>query len=180
MKIVKKILLFLLVIIVLLLIVGLFVPKVMKSEKEIVINKPKQQIFDYIKSLKNQNNFSKWAKMDPEMKQSMRGTDGAVGSVNSWEGNSKVGKGEQEVTKIDDGKRVDFELRFEKPMKSTSTAYITTETITDSTTKVKWGYEGKIPYPFNVMNTFGTMTKLIGDDFSTGLANLKQQMEATK
>ena len=68
MKILKKILLFIVVIVAIALIAALFISKEMKAEREIVINKPKQQVFDYIKYVKNQDNYSKWNKMDPGMK----------------------------------------------------------------------------------------------------------------
>ena len=32
----------------------------------ITINQPKKTVFDYIRMLKNQDNFSVWAKMDPK------------------------------------------------------------------------------------------------------------------
>ena len=37
-----------------LLIAGLFIPKGMKATREIVINKPNAEVFNYIKLLKNQ------------------------------------------------------------------------------------------------------------------------------
>lgn len=63
MKIIKKILLGLLALIVLLLVVALFVPKEFKSERQIIINKPRQEVFDYLKYVKNQNNFGVWQKI---------------------------------------------------------------------------------------------------------------------
>ncbi len=59
MKILKKIIIVLGVIIAILLLVALFVKKDYAVEKEIVINKPKTEVFEYIKYLKNQDNFSK-------------------------------------------------------------------------------------------------------------------------
>src|SRR5690348_10023775 len=99
MKIVKKILLGIVAIIVLLLIIAIFLKKEYTVERSITINKPKQQIFDYVKLLKNQDNFSAWAKLDPNMKKEYHGTDGTVGFVSAWDSDKKdVGKGEQEIT----------------------------------------------------------------------------------
>ena len=66
MKIVKKILIGLAILIALVLVVALFVGKEYTAESEIIINKPKQEVFEYIKHIKNQNNYSKWNMMDPE------------------------------------------------------------------------------------------------------------------
>jgi uncharacterized membrane protein len=175
MRIIKKILLFIVAIIALFLIVALFVSKDYKVEKSITINKPKTEIFNYIKSLKNQDNFSKWASLDPSMKKSSRGTDETVGFTTMWEGNKDVGKGEQEIKKIEEGKRIDFELRFEKPMKDIAQAYMTTDSVAPNQTLVKWGLTGHMTYPMNIMGL--VMDKMVGGDFEVGLANLKALQE---
>jgi hypothetical protein len=38
-------------------------------------------VYDYVKYLKNQNDYSVWAKIDPGMKTEFRGKDGTVGFV---------------------------------------------------------------------------------------------------
>lgn len=178
MKILKKILIVLAVIIAIPLIVALFVKKDYKVEREIVIQKPVQQVYDYLKYLKNQDEFSKWASMDPAMKQTYRGTDGTVGFVSAWESESDdVGVGEQEIKGMTEGKRLDYELRFMKPFESTSKAYLTTDAAADSSTKVTWGFEGNMPYPMNLMTLVMNMDEAIGNDLEVGLNNLKKVME---
>ena len=162
----------------LLLIIALFLKKDYAVERSVTVNQPKQLVFDYIRSLKNQDNFSKWASMDPNMKKEYRGTDGTVGFVSAWEGNKKVGKGEQEIKKITEGERVDFELRFIKPFAGLANAYITTEAVNNQQTLVKWGFDSRMKYPMNLMLLFMNMEKMIGNDFSTGLNNLKNNLEA--
>jgi hypothetical protein len=163
--------------IVALLLAGLIISKDIKTTREIVINNPVNEVFNYIKYLKNQQNYSKWATLDPNIKNEFRGTDGAVGFVNSWEGNKKVGVGEQEITGITEGKSLSTELRFIKPFKSLAKAVMTTEAVDANSTKVSWGFESKMNYPMNVMKLFMNMEKAIGNDFSTGLANLKTVLE---
>ncbi len=160
-----------------LLLAGLFIPKGMKATREIVINKPKNEVFNYIKYLKNQDNFSKWASMDANMSKSYRGTDAATGFVSAWEGNKKVGKGEQEIIGIEEGKKVEYEIRFEKPFKSFAKSILSVEPAGNDATKVSWDFEGCMNYPMNVMKLFMNMEKNIGNDFSTGLSNLKAIME---
>ncbi len=160
-----------------LLIAGLFIPKGMKATREIVINKSNAEVFGYIKQLKNQDNYSKWGSMDPNMKKSYRGTDATVGFVSAWEGNKKVGTGEQEITGIEEGRKLSTELRFIKPFKSVAQSSMTTEGLSDYSTKVSWGFEGQMNYPMNIMKLFMNMEKAIGNDFSTGLSNLKALME---
>lgn len=178
MKILKNALLVLGIIIAIPLIVALFVKKEYAVEKEIIINKPKAEVFEYIKYLKNQDNFSKWNQIDPNMKKTYTGTDGTVGFVSHWESDNKeVGWGEQEIKKITEGERVDFELRFLKPFEATEPAYMTTETVNGNQTKVKWGFSGHMNYPMNIMMLFMDFEQMIGDDLQTGLSQLKAVQE---
>ncbi|MFN8288649.1 MAG: SRPBCC family protein [Chitinophagaceae bacterium] len=164
-------------IIALLLVAGLLISKDLKATKEVVINKPAGEVFNYIKYLKNQDNFSKWGSLDPAMKKSYTGTDATVGFVSAWEGNKKVGQGEQEIKAIQEGSRVDYEIRFIKPFRSVAKSTLTTEAKDAGSTKVTWGFEGKMNYPMNVMKLFMNMEKSIGNDFATGLNNLKTLLE---
>lgn len=178
MKIVKKILIALVIIIAIPLIIALFTNKDYAVEKEVVINKPKQEVFNYIKLLKNQDNYSVWATMDPNMEKSYKGIDGTIGFISAWDSkNNEVGKGEQEIMKITDGERVDFQLRFEIPFEATDNAYMTTDSISENQTKVKWGFTGKMDYPMNFMLLFMDMEDMIGKDLENGLSNLKKVFE---
>lgn len=178
MKILKIIGIVILVVIVLLLIIAAFVKKEIKIEKEVIINKPKEEVFAYIKKLKNQSKYAIWNTYDPAMKQNFIGTDETVGFISSWESNhKKVGVGEQEIKKVIEGERLDFELRFKKPFESTSQSYMITESIDSSTTKAKWGFESKMAYPLNAMLLFISAEEMCGSDFRIGLDNLKVVLE---
>lgn len=178
MKALKKILLVIVVLVAIVLIMAAFTKKNYAVERQIVISKPKQEVFDYVKHLKNQDSYSKWAMMDPAMKKTYTGTDGTVGFVSAWDSDKKdVGKGEQEIKKITEGERVDFELRFIKPFEATEHAYMLTEAVSPSETKVKWGFDGHMAYPMNLMLLWMDFEKMIGDDLQTGLTNLKSNLE---
>ena len=180
MKILKYLLFLVIGIITLVLVAALFVKKEYEVQREVVIQKPRQEVYDYIKYLRNQDNFSKWANMDPAMKKGYKGTDGEVGFVSAWESNkSDVGQGEQEIKKMEEGKRVDTELRFIKPIESTSAAYMSVEDYQGIYSKVKWHFTGKMSYPLNLMILMN-LEKSIGADLQTGLNNLKVIMEGKK
>ena len=178
MKILKKIGIAFAIIIAIPLIAALFIKKDYAVEREINISKPKQEVFDYIKLLKNQDNFSIWAMKDPGMKKEYKGTDGTPGFTASWEStNKEVGKGEQEIVKITEGERIDTKLRFKIPFEAQDDAYFSTEASGENQTKVKWGFSGSMPYPFNFMCLFFDMDKQVGGDLATGLENLKVVLE---
>jgi len=101
-----------------------------------------------------------------------------VGFVSAWDSEmNEVGKGEQEIKKIIEGDRIDFELRFIKPFEATDNAYMSTESVADSSTKVTWGFNGRMNYPMNLMLLTMNMDEMLGKDLQEGLVNLKANLE---
>ncbi len=177
-KILKWLVIIVVIIITVPLIAALFIKKDYEVGREIVINKPKQEVFEYTKYLKNQNDFSKWASLDPHMQKTFTGTDGTPGFISAWESDSSdVGAGEQEIKAIKDGERIDYEIRFKKPFESTASAYMSFAPAGTDQTKVKWVFYGTMPYPMNLMTVIMNMDESIGNDLDTGLKNLKAIVE---
>jgi hypothetical protein len=54
---------------------------------------------------------------------------------------------------------------------------MSTEAVAGNQTKVKWGINGVIPYPMNVMLPMMNMDQMIGNDLQKGLENLKDKLE---
>lgn len=173
MKVLKKILIVLLIIIAIPLIVALFVPNESTSEGQVVINKPQQEVFDYIKYVKNQDNFGVWQLSDPNMKTTSEGEDGTVGFKYSWE-SEKLGKGAQVITQIIDGESMESDMFFYDFDDTPSKAYFRLEEQSPDQTLVKWGISWTTPYPWNLMSLFYNMDK----DFNEGLGKLKEIIES--
>ena len=153
-------------------------PSDFRVEREITINKPKAEVFNYVKILKNQNDWGPWVKKDPAIKLDYKGNDGEVGFVSSWTSElEEIGAGEQEIKKIVDGSQIDTELRFKKPFESTSQAYLILEETGANSTKAKWGFTGSMPKPMNLLLLVMDMDKEVGKDFDEGLKNLKTILE---
>ncbi|MGH9948178.1 MAG: SRPBCC family protein [Pyrinomonadaceae bacterium] len=153
-------------------------PTDFKVEREVTINKPKAEVFDYLKNIKKQSEWGPWFKKEPTMKQDFRGTDGEAGFVAYWNGTTDdVGEGEQEIKRIVEGERIDTELRFKRPFESKADAYLITEPVAENQTKVKWGFNSSMPRPTNLMLLFIDMDKEIGKDYDEGLATLKSTLE---
>ena len=97
--------------------------KEMIIEKNVSINKNINEVFNFLKQTKNQDQFSVWNMKDPGMKKSHSGSDGTKGFIYSWDSKDKnVGAGAQEITNINEGSRIDYELRFLRPMQNTATS----------------------------------------------------------
>lgn len=171
MKVLKKILIFVFGLIALALIVAAFLPKKFQSERQIVIERPHEEVFDYVKFVKNQDNFGVWQRADPDMQATEEGEDGTVGFQYRWTG-KKIGKGSQTIVAITEGERIDTELDF--GFGEPAHAYFITEAGNPTRTRVTWGLEGKSPYPRNLMRLFFD----VGDDFEEGLRHLKEILES--
>jgi hypothetical protein len=177
MRVLKIILIVIVLIIAIPLIIGLFTNKDYAVERTIVIDKPSQEVFDYVKLLKNQDNYAKWSELDPNQVTTYTGVDGTPGFIAAWEGNKDVGMGEQEITRVVDGQRIDTELRFIKPFKSQSDAYMVTESLGADQTLVRWGFSGRMSWPMNLFLLIMDMDESIGDDYDHGLQKLKSILE---
>jgi uncharacterized protein YndB with AHSA1/START domain len=177
MKLFVKTLLTIFSLIVLLLLVGLFLKKDYAVAREIVINKPVDQVFDYIRYLENQDQYSAWAEMDPNQEITYTGTDGEVGFVSAWKG-EVTGEGAQEITRIQENSRIETKLRFIKPFKAENDVYMEVEAIGENQTLLRWGFSGRSPWPLNLMTLFFNIEKGVGADYDKGLQKLKGILEA--
>jgi len=162
-------------IIALLLLIALFMKKKHYVNREIIINAPRQKVFDYIKLLKNQDEFNKHAMAGPDRKREFKGTDGTVGYIYAWSGDKNAGVGEKEIKNIIEGKRVEMEIRFVKPMAATASIIMDTESLSNDQTKVSWSNAGILKYPFNIM--IPMMEKHVAKDMDSSLATLKNILE---
>ncbi|WP_281540429.1 SRPBCC family protein [Maribacter aestuarii] len=157
---------------------ALIAPKTYNVFRTIEIDSPKTKVFPHLRYLNKQQEWSPWAKKDPNMERKFTGTDGEVGAVSYWKGNKEVGEGEQEITKIVDGERVEGQLRFFKPWKSESDCYMQLEETSNGKSKVTWGFSGKNKFPMSIMMLVMSMDKMVGKDFEEGLQTLKTKMES--
>jgi hypothetical protein len=162
-------------VLVLILLIGLFMRKKHFVRREITISAPRQIVFDYVKFLRNQDNFNKNAMAGSDRKKEFKGTDGTVGYIYSWSGSKEAGEGEKEIKNIVEGKRVEAEIRFIKPMKVSATIIMETESVSENQTKVCWSNSGTLKYPMNIL--IPMMEKSVAKDMDTSLATLKSILE---
>ena len=164
-------------IVVLVAVLGLIAPKSFDVSRSIDIARPPSDVYNYVRFLQKQAEWSPWEKKDPNMAKQFEGTDGEVGAISKWQGNKDVGEGEQEITRLVPNERVDSRLRFFKPWKSESDAYMVSENNGSGGTKFTWGFTGKNKFPFSIFMLFMNMDKAMGKDFEEGLSKLKTNLE---
>lgn len=179
-KLLKVVGVFILSVIIISLIAALFVRKEYSLEVSEEIHRSKDDVFNYVLLLQNQEEYSVWALDDPATEISHKGTDGTVGFIYSWESDDKkVGQGEQEITHIEPGSRIEHEIRFIKPFKAVSHAcFQIDKNESEEKTNLNWGISGKMKYPINLIFLFVDFEKNIKDDLETGLKQLKEILES--
>lgn len=170
MKTVKKIIIVVGIIVVIPFIIAFLVPKSFKSERSIQIDQPRQQVFEYVRFVRNQDHFGVWQLSDPNLSYTEEGVDGTVGYTYTWDG-EVTGKGSQKIVRLVPLDSVITALDFGmgKPVHS----YFILSELGAERTQVTWAMEGETPYPFNLFNLFFD----VGDDFEEGLQNLKVILE---
>lgn len=161
----------------LLLLVAAFAKKGYTIRREIVVDRPVATVFDYLRHIKNQDLFSVWVMKDPAMAKKFTGTDGTVGFIYGWNGNKDAGEGEQEIMALEDGKRIEIEVRFKRPFEAVAQTPFTTEPAGEGKTRVSWTMISTMKYPMNIMLVFMDMDKLLGKDMETSLGTLKGLLE---
>jgi hypothetical protein len=159
----------------LLLIIALFMKREHYVKREIIINAPRQKVFDYLRLIKNQDEFNKHAMAGPDRKREFKGTDGTVGYIYAWSGNKDAGVGEKEIKNIIEGKKIETEIRFVKPMRAIASMIMETESLSDDETKVYWSNAGTLKYPVNIM--ISMMEKHVAKDMDISLSTLKNILE---
>lgn len=179
MKLLKQLLFILISCVVIILITALFVNKTYTIERKIVIQKNPEDVYNYLKFIKNQELWCDWQQLDPSMKKYYKGEDGTVGFVYTWLSNNEaVGEGEQELKLLKYPERIECEIHFTEPNEKNYFTYFQLNSKL-AATELVWGYQGRTPWPFNLLNVFSNPEEEIGPDLEKGLKNLKKQLEGT-
>ncbi len=148
----------------------------MKIEKSVEIRRDSEQVFNYLRITTNQDKFSVWNMGDSGKKTTAKGTDGTVGFVYRWDSQVKsVGAGEQEITAIEEGRSITYDLRFERPMKNTAVAKFEVTPTGSGTTQVTWSFDSPSKFPMSLFTPI--FKNMLGKDMIKGLTNLKAILE---
>ena len=175
MKTIRTIGMVILIIIIFLLVISLFLPKIIRVERSVVIQAPVETIFGQVNTLKNWENWSARFKMDTAVHSKYSGAASGEGAVYEWKsGKPKVGEGKITITRSVPFDSISTEILFSKNMK-TAGSFIFKKA--DGGTKVSWLLEenaGNNPIQ-KIIGLF--MGKIVGPDIEKGLAGLKNYCE---
>lgn len=154
-------------------------PPEFKVERSTQIQAPAEKVFALVNGFKEWEEWSPWAKIDPNMSQTYEGPASGVGCRHTWSGNSKAGAGSQTIVESDPGKRIKIKLEFEKPFKASNDVEFLFHSERDGT-RVQWIMTGvNTNFIWRRMSMFISMDAMVGKDFEKGLAQLKTLAESS-
>ncbi len=158
------------------LIVGYLLPQQRLVERSIVISAPVAEVYQQINSPKSFNQWSPWAKLDPNMQFNYVGPESGKGSSMTWfSANEAVGSGSWMITDVIENEHLAIDLEFTGQGKSASSFDLKPEGVG---TQVTWGFV--MDAGMNPMHRwFGLMMdSWVGADYEKGLSDLKILMES--
>lgn len=138
---------------------------------------PPEVIFRQINDFHNWEQWSPWAKIDPNATTQFDGSPLGVGSTFSWSGNKEVGVGRMTIVESRQDERLRIKLEFEKPMKATNDVDFVLQPSGDQT-DVTWSMAGRNNFIGKAMNLVMNCEKMVGGRYEQGLSNLKTIVEA--
>lgn len=152
-------------------------PADFRVERGTTISAHPAAVFARVNDLRAWQEFSPWAKLDPDAKVAFAGPATGEGSSFSWAGNRDVGEGSMTIVESRPAELVRFRLDFVKPLEGTSEAAFTFRPEAAGTA-VTWSMSGKNNFVGKAISLFVDCEEMIGPQFEQGLANLKALSEA--
>ncbi len=147
-------------------------------ERATLVKAAPDEIFTIVNDLTRFNEWSPWAKLDPQAKYTLDATrpPSGEGAKMSWTSDDEnVGNGSQEIVESEPFKRIKTKLDFGS--QGTAFATFTFEPV-EGGTRVVWAFDSDLGMN-PVSRYFGLMfDSMIGKDYEAGLASLKALAEA--
>lgn len=137
-----------------------------------------EKVFAHVNNFHKWEDWSPWAKRDPNCKTSYDGPETGEGAKFAWDGNKDVGAGNMTIIESAPHKMIAIRLEFLKPMKAINTAEFTFTPVGNQT-QVTWSMFGKNSFMGKAFGLIVDCDKMIGKDFEQGLATMKSVVESS-
>lgn len=144
-------------------------------EKSMVMNAPKEKVWQQIASMKSFNEWNPWIKLDKNMTINYSGTSGEVGDKYCWDSkNNDAGAGCQEIKELVANEKQKTEMLFKRPFEGQAISDIVL-TSEGNSTKVTWSMDTEQETWMKIMRPM--MDYQMGKSYEEGLNNLKALVE---
>jgi hypothetical protein len=152
-------------------------PDHFRIERRATVNAPPQTVFIQVNDFRKWDDWSPWAKLDPNSKIAFEGPQGGQGAVFKWSGNDKVGEGRMTLVESKPAELVRIEVAFVKPFEGSSTSDFIFRP-RDGGTEVVWASYGPMNFISKAMCLVMNMEKMLGPDMEKGLEQMKTLAES--
>jgi len=152
-------------------------PSEYSVERSATMAAPPDAVFGHVNDFRRWNDWSPWAKLDPNAENSFEGPDEGEGAIFRWSGNDEVGEGNMTILESRPNESIRIQLAFIKPFEGQADVGFTFEPQGDDTL-VTWSMHGENSFIEKAFCMFMDMDAMIGRDYEQGLANMKEIVEA--
>jgi hypothetical protein len=151
-------------------------PSEFKVSRSATMAAPPAAVFAQVNDFHKWQEWSPWAKLDPNSKAIFEGPASGEGAVFKWDGNSDVGEGKMTILKSKPNELIQLKLAFVRPMEDVCDVDFAFKPEGDKT-NVSWTMHGHSNFIGKAICLFMDMDKMVGGDFEKGLANMKAIVE---
>src|SRR4051794_3577728 len=125
---------------------------------------PPSIAFERVNDLHRWNDWSPWAKLDPNARYMYTGRETGPGASLAWVGYNQVGEGRMTIVDSVPSERVRMKLEFMKPFAATNTAEFTFTPEGDQT-RITWSMFGKSTFMCKAMSLVMNCERMVGGHF---------------
>ncbi len=154
-------------------------PDTFRIERRMIVDAPPQEVFAQVNDFHKWDDWSPWAKLDPEATVAFEGPPAGPGAVFKWAGNDRVGQGSMTLVTSKPGEFIRIDVEFVKPFEGKSTSEFMFRPQGDRT-QVIWASSGPMTFLTKAMCLIMNMEKVLGPDMEKGLVQMKAVAEGRK
>ncbi len=147
-------------------------PDEFRVSRAAILPAPPEAVFALVNDFHRWADWSPWAKIDPQARETFSGPAAGVGAAMAWAGNNDVGEGRMQITLSEPARRIGIRLDFVRPMAATNYVEFTFGNEPDGQSRVTWSMTGRNNFLGKAMSLFVDCDKMVGDQFAAGLADL--------
>lgn len=143
---------------------------------QITIAAPASAIFPHVNDLRQWEDWSPWAKLDPNARISFQGPLAGPGAMFHWSGNDKVGAGTMTITESKPNLRIATRTDFTRPFEGSGNSDFIFSQNGDQT-NVIWTMTGRVDFIGKAICLVMGADRALAPDVEKGLQQLKAVSE---
>jgi len=140
---------------------------------------PPDKVFEIVNDFHEWNDWSPWAKLDPNSKTTFDGAPSGVGAKFAWDGNNKVGSGSMAIVESRPNESIKIDLTFTRPMQATNVTLFTFKPETNGT-RVTWTMSGANGFMGKLFSVLIDCDKMVGGQFEDGFQNMEAKLKTER